>query len=85
MAKRLVQVAKELNVGTATIVEFLTGNGFEIDNKPTAKISDEMMGQLLKEYQKSNAIKEQADSMVIGTRPASKKEDEKEDEQAEYG
>ena len=79
MAKRLVQVAKELNVGTATIVEFLTGNGFDIENKPTAKISEEMMGQLLKEYQKSIAIKEQADSLIIGTRPASKKEDEREE------
>ena len=74
MAKRLVQVAKELNVGTATIVEFLTNNGFEIENKPTAKISEEMEVKLLKEYQKSIAIKEKADSLVIGTRPATKKE-----------
>ena len=42
MAKRLVKIAKELNVGTSTIVEHLTNNGFEIENKPTAKISDEM-------------------------------------------
>ena len=79
MAKRLVQVAKELNVGTATIVEFLTNNGFEVENKPTAKISEEMEVKLLKEYQKSIAIKEQADSLVIGTRPVSKKEGGKDD------
>jgi translation initiation factor IF-2 len=75
MAKRLVQVAKELNVGTATIVEFLTHNGVEIENKPTAKISEEMEAKLLKEFQKSVAIKEKADSLVIGARPASKKEE----------
>ena len=31
MAKRLVKIAKELNVGTSTIVDFLNRNGFEID------------------------------------------------------
>ena len=70
MAKRLVKIAKELNVGTSTIVEHLTNNGFEIENKPTAKISDEMYAELLKEFQKSIAIKEKADQLVIGNRPA---------------
>ncbi|MCI4648869.1 translation initiation factor IF-2 [Phaeodactylibacter sp.] len=70
MAKRLVKIAKELNVGTSTIVEHLTNNGFEIENKPTAKISDEMYTELLKEFQKSIAIKEKADQLVIGNRPS---------------
>ena len=74
MAKRLVQVAKELNVGVSTIVEFLNNIGLEIENKPTAKVSDEMEAKLLKEFQKSIAIKEKADSLVIGTRPVVKKE-----------
>lgn len=76
MAKRLVQVAKELNVGVSTIVDFLVHNGFEIENKPTAKISDEMEAKLLKEYQKSIAIKEKADSLVIGARPMAKPKEE---------
>jgi len=66
MSKRLVKIAKELNVGTTTIVEYLTQNGFEIDNKPTAKVTDEMYSSLLKEYSNSMAEKEQADSMIIG-------------------
>ena len=74
MAKRLVKIAKELNVGTTTIVEHLVGKGFEIDNKPTAKVSDEMYDILLKEFSNSIAVKEQADSLVIGTRPAKEKE-----------
>ena len=74
MSKRLVKVAKELNVGTGTIVEFLRDNGFEIDNKPTSKITEEMEHLLVQEYSKSIAIKEQADSMVIGMRPGAKKE-----------
>lgn len=69
MEKRLVKIAKELNVGTTTIVEHLTNRGFDIENKPTAKVTDEMYAELLKEFSKSIAIKEQADQLVIGTRP----------------
>lgn len=74
MAKRLIKIAKELNVGTTTIVEHLTNNGFEIENKPTANITDEMYNELLKEFQKSIAIKEKADSLIIGNRPTARKE-----------
>ncbi len=42
MAQRLVKIAKELNVGTTTIVEHLKEVGFELENKPTTKISDEI-------------------------------------------
>jgi len=74
MAQRLVKIAKELNVGTTTIVEHLAKNGYEVDNKPTAKISDEMYDVLLKEFQNFADIKEKADNLVIGTRPVQKKE-----------
>ena len=77
MAKRLVKIAKELNVGTSTIVDHLANNGFEIENKPTAKVSDEMYDVLLKEFQNSLAIKEQADQLVIGNRINPKKEETK--------
>ena len=77
MAKRLIKIAKELNVGTSTIVEHLHNHGFDIDNKPTAKITDDMYDELLKEFAGSMTIKEQADKMVIGTRPSgSPKEEE---------
>lgn len=85
MDKRLVKVAKELNVGTSTIVEHLTSRGFEVDNKPTAKISEEMYNDLLKEFQGSIAVKEQADQLIIGNRPSHQKElalEEKERQEA---
>lgn len=69
MTKRLIKIAKELNVGTSTIVEFLNGKGFEIDNKPTSKVSDEMYSELLKEFQGSMDVKEKADQLVIGNKP----------------
>ncbi|HMQ47702.1 MAG TPA: translation initiation factor IF-2 [Saprospiraceae bacterium] len=69
MERRLVKIAKELNVGTTTIVDHLSSKGYDIENKPTAKVTDEMYDELLREFQKSIAIKEQADQLVIGTRP----------------
>lgn len=74
MSKRLFKVATELNVGTHTIVEFLNNSGFEIEDKPNAKLSEEMLSELLKEFQSSAVIKEQADQLVIGSRPVTKKE-----------
>ena len=83
MTKRLVKIAKELNVGTSTIVDFLNDNGFDIDNKPTAKVTEPMYDALLKEFQKSIDIKEKAAQINIGVR--AKKEEEaaaQEEEQA---
>jgi translation initiation factor IF-2 len=73
MTRRLVKIAKELNVGTTTIVDYLNDSGYSIENKPNAKITEEMYGVLLKEFQKSIAIKEEASKLVIGTRPTTGK------------
>ncbi|MGB3545925.1 MAG: translation initiation factor IF-2, partial [Saprospiraceae bacterium] len=69
MNKRLVKVAKELNVGTASIVDFLTSKGYEIDNKPIAKVTPEMQDVLREEFSRSASIKEKADQLEFGTRP----------------
>jgi translation initiation factor IF-2 len=64
--RRLVNIATELNVATTTVVEFLSNNGFDIENKPTAKISDDMYAALLKQFSGSIAVKEQADKLSLG-------------------
>lgn len=74
MAKRLVKVAKELNVGISTIVDHLTEKGYEIESKPTAKVTDEMYDECLREFSASAAIKEEADKLVIGNKPESNPE-----------
>ncbi len=71
MTKSLVKIAKELNVGTTTIVEFLNNSGFDIDNKPNAKITDEMYARLLKEFQRSIDDKEASKHVNIGVRSKS--------------
>lgn len=48
--KRLYKVASEFNVSTTSIVESLSGEGFEIANKPTTKITSEMYEALEEVY-----------------------------------
>jgi translation initiation factor IF-2 len=57
---KLIQIVKELNVGLSTLVEHLVKKGYEVENKPTAKITEQMYAELLKEFQKSGDIKQQA-------------------------
>jgi len=72
MAIKLIKVAKELNVGLHTIVEKLHGKGFtNVEEKPTADITDEMLAVLQTEFQKDFAIKQEADKML---RPILKKD-----------
>ena len=69
MTKRLIKIAKELNVGTSTIVDFLNEKGFEIVNRPTSLVTDDMYAELLKEFQNSMVVKEKADQLILGNRP----------------
>jgi len=55
---RLHQVASELNVGKDSIVDFLTKSGFEISNKPTSLVTDEMIEALLKSFIKEKKVAE---------------------------
>ncbi len=72
---RLTKVAKELNVGFATLTEFLAKKGFQIEKNPNAKITDEMHSVLLKEYQSDKLIKEESEKINISK---TRKEEEEE-------
>lgn len=65
---RLSQVARKLNVGRNTIVEFLGDKGFEVDRSPNAKISSEQYDMLAKEFAASASEKEEASHLTIGTK-----------------
>jgi translation initiation factor IF-2 len=73
MERQLIKVAKELNVGMGTVVEYLLEKGFDVENKPIAKISDSMYDTLTRKFSDSKAEKAKADLIVIGTRPLEKK------------
>ncbi|TVR43167.1 MAG: translation initiation factor IF-2 [Bacteroidia bacterium] len=56
--RRLSKVAKEFNIGLATIVEYLNKKGVSVENNPNAKISEEAYGLLLQEFQSEKNLKE---------------------------
>ena len=65
VVKRLSKVARELNVGISTIVEFLGSKGKELSSNPNTKIGEDLYMILLEEYQKEKFEKEKADNVVI--------------------
>ncbi len=65
---RLSQVARKLNVGLSTITDHLAGKGFEVENKPNAKIPIEQFNMLAKDFASSASDKEEASSLTIGSK-----------------
>ena len=63
--KRLSKVARELNVGISTIVDFLNNEGKEVSPNPNTKIDEELYMILLEEFQKEKFQKEKADQVRI--------------------
>ena len=74
MTYKLFKIAKELNVATSTIVEYLHSQGFEVDNRPTAKLSDEMHDKLLERFSNSMVEKEKAQELLAERRKRKEKE-----------
>lgn len=66
---RLASAAKELNVGTATIVEHLHAKGFkEVANSPNTKLTEEQYDILLRDFRSDIVAKEKAEQINIGKR-----------------
>ncbi len=63
---RIAAASKEFNVGVSHIADFLKEKGFEVDAKPTTKLTEEMYDLLIKEYSKDKVLKEKADQVNIG-------------------
>ena len=63
MSVRLNKVARDLNVGVQTIVEFLQKKGFEINVDPNTKISDEQHELLVKEFSTDKKLKKESDNI----------------------
>lgn len=57
---RLFKVAKELNVGSSTLVEHLSAKGFELKNSPNEKLTSDMYAILLRDFASEKVLKEKA-------------------------
>jgi translation initiation factor IF-2 len=66
---RLASVAKELNVGSSTIVELLHTKGFnDVASSPNTKLTEEQFGILLREFRLDKDEKDRAEQINIGKR-----------------
>ena len=61
---RLNKIAKELNVGINTIVEFLHKKGQKIDANPNTKIDGNQYDMLVKEFSSDMLAKKQVEKQV---------------------
>jgi translation initiation factor IF-2 len=52
MAKktRLFKIASEINIGKETIVDYLNSKGFDIENKPTSLVTEEMLDAIYDKF-----------------------------------
>lgn len=62
----LLKAAKELNIGIGTAVDYLKDKGFEVEAKPTTKLSADMYDVLLRKFQGDKIAKDEAKQIVIG-------------------
>ncbi len=71
--KRLSKVAREFNVGTSTIVEFLDNKGETIDSNPNSKITEKQYEILSKEF--SSDVKAKEASKKVDLKSTRKKKE----------
>ncbi len=62
---RLSKAAREFNIATSTIVDFLSKKGHHIDSNPNTKLSPDMYALLLKEFQAEKQVKEESKKIGI--------------------
>ncbi|HTO15510.1 MAG TPA: translation initiation factor IF-2 [Edaphocola sp.] len=62
---RLLPAAKEFNIGKETLIDFLQKKGFEIDSKPSTKLSPEMYYALQEEFAKDKAAKRKSEAIDL--------------------
>src|SRR5665213_3335530 len=63
---KLFTAAKELNIGTGTIVDFLATKGYKVQKHPMTLLDGDMYSALLKEFAVDKIIKEEAKQISIG-------------------
>ena len=69
---RLNKVAKDLNVGIQTLVEYLAKKGHQVEPSPNTKISEEQYELLATAFQGERKVKEEADKIELMTSGANR-------------
>lgn len=66
---RILAAAKEFNIGKETLVDFLKNKGFDIEDKPSTKLTEQMYFALEDEYAKDKAAKRKSESIALPKTP----------------
>ncbi len=64
MTIRLNKVARDLNVGIATAVDFLQKKGYSVEANPNTKITEEQYAELVKEFNKDKDLKIKSEKII---------------------
>ncbi|EGJ70506.1 translation initiation factor IF-2 [Bacteroides coprosuis DSM 18011] len=64
MTIRLNKVTRDLNVGIATVVEFLKKKGIEVDENPNTKITKEQYSLLVKEFSTDKTLRIKSERFI---------------------
>lgn len=64
MTIRLNKVTRDLNVGIATVVEFLLKKGFPIEANPNTKITEDQYAMLVKEFSKDKNLRIESEKFI---------------------
>ena len=64
MPVKISKVAKDLNVGTQTLIDFLSKKKITVDSNPNARISDEHYQMLLNEFKTDKAQRIKSDNFI---------------------
>ncbi|MDE5887362.1 MAG: translation initiation factor IF-2 [Muribaculaceae bacterium] len=81
MRTKISKVAKDLNVGVGTVVDFLSRHNIAVENNPNARIDDSAVSLLMNEFSNDKADKQKVDGNIQKRKDA-KKEKSQRNEQA---
>ena len=81
MRTKISKVARDLNVGVSTAVEFLRKHNIEVDEGPNARIDTDAVDMLTKEFSSDKSTKADAEK-IFGTRREEKKEKPRKEQRA---
>lgn len=83
---RLMAAAKEFNIGSHTLIDFLVSKNFNPDDlKPTSKLTEEMYRTLQAEFQQDKAIKQKADHLDLPKSHATESRKKRDEQDISFG
>ncbi|MDE6576708.1 MAG: translation initiation factor IF-2 N-terminal domain-containing protein, partial [Muribaculaceae bacterium] len=81
MRTKISKVAKDLNVGVGTVVDFLRKHNIEVENNPNARVDDSAVSLLMSEFSNDKADKQKVDGNIQKRKDAKKEKNERRPEQ----